>query len=210
MKKLLLVDDHPIVRDSIARVLQDSFPSLLIEEASNGQEAINKIWKSNYNMVLLDISMPGRDGLNTLTQLRSIKPELPILILSILPEELYGPRVLKSGAFGYLEKTYSTEELVRAVGKLIRGERYISRSLAEKIALSYGDGIKDSPHERLSDREFQVLRMIASGNSVSSIGDAMSLSNKAIFKIQAGIKKKLQIESTAQIIRYAIEQGFVE
>jgi two-component system invasion response regulator UvrY len=210
MLKLLLVDDHPLVRDSLIRVLEDSFPSLRIDEAASGQEAISKIWKSDYDAVLLDISMPGRDGLNTLTQLRGLKPDLPILVLSILSEELYGPRVLKSGASGFLSKTHPAEELIRAVKKILEGKKYISQSLAEKIALNYGNEKKDTLHEQLSDREFQVLRMIALGKSIGAIGNEMFLSKEAIFKIRAGIKRKLQKKNTLQIIRYAIEEGFVE
>lgn len=210
MKKILLVDDHAMVRECLKRILLDVFPSVSLDEATCGQEGINKVWKNDYDTVLLDISMPGRDGLNTLIQMKIIRPDVPILVLSVLPEELYGPRVLKAGAQGYLEKTHSPEELVNAIKKILKGEKYMSRSLSEKIMQNFEDGIEDSQHEKLSDSEFQVLRSIASGKKVKNIADEMALSHKTIFKIQTHIKKTLKMKSNAEIVRYAIKQGFIE
>ncbi|MFC2166756.1 response regulator [Acidobacteriota bacterium] len=210
MKKLLLVDDHPIVREGFIRILKDSFPSLQIDEAENGQEAITKVWKFDYDLVLLDISMPGRDGLSTISQIKNIKPDLPILVLSMLPEELYGPRVFTAGACGYLEKTSSSTELIAAVEKTLLGEKYMSPSLAEKLALSFVEEIESLPFENLSDQEFQVMRLIALGKTVEEIADDLSLSKKAIFKNRASIKVKMKMSNISEIIRYAIEQGVVE
>lgn len=210
MEKLLLVDDHPIVRDGLIRILEDSFPSLQIDEAGNGQEAMTKVWEFDYDLVLLDISMPGRDGLSTISQIKNIKPDLPILVLSMLPEELYGPRVFTAGASGYLEKMHPSEELIFAIEKILLGEKYMSTSLAEKIALSLVEESESSPYEMLSDQEFQVVRLIALGKTVEKIARELSLSKKAIFKIRANIKRKMKMRNNSEIIRYAIEQGLVE
>jgi two-component system invasion response regulator UvrY len=210
MEKLLLVDDHPIVRTGLIRILEGSFPSIQIDEAENGQEAIAKIWEYDYDLVLLDISMPGRDGLSVISQIKNIKPDLPILVLSILPEELYGPRVFSAGASGYLEKMHPSGELITAVQKILQGKKYISSSLAEKIALSLVEEVASLPHERLSDQEFQVMRLIALGKTVEKIAEELSLSKKAIFKNRASIKKKMKMRNVSKIIRYAIELGLVE
>lgn len=210
MIKLLIVDDHPIVRDGLKRLLDDSFHPILADEAGNGQEAINKVWKNDYDLVLLDISMPGRDGLDVLKQIKSIKPDLSILVLSILPEELFGLRVLKAGASGYLSKTKSAQELVEAIKKILSGERYISLSLAKKLAFSFENSTDSPAHKKLSDREFQVIRMIASGKPVKEIAEEMCLSKKTIFKTRLSIKKKMEMKNNTEIICYAIAQGLVE
>ena len=210
MEKLLLVDDHPCVRDGLIRILEDFFTSIQIDEAENGQEAMTKVWEFDYDLVLLDISMPGRDGLSAISQLKNIKPDLPILILSMLPEELYGPRVFAAGANGYLEKTSPSEELITAVEKILKGEKYMSSSLAEKIAINLVEETESSPYEKLSDQEFQVMRLIALGRTVVNIADELSLSKKAIFKNRVSIKKKMKMSNNSEIIRYAIEQGLVE
>lgn len=210
MEKLLLVDDHPCVRDGLIRILKDSFPSIQIDEAENGQEAITKVWEFDYDLVLLDISMPGRDGLSAISQLLNIKPDLPILVLSMLPEELYGPRVFSAGASGYLEKMSPSGELITAVQKILHGGKYMSSSLAEKIAINLVEESESSPLERLSDQEFQVMRLISLGKSVALIADELSLSEKAIFKNRASIKRKMKMSNISEVIRYAIEQGLVE
>ena len=210
MEKLLFVDDHPIVRAGLIRILKDSFPSIQIDEAENGQEAMTQVWEFDYDLVLLDISMPGRDGLSAIGQIKNIKPDLPILILSMLPEELYGPRVFTAGASGYLEKMHPSGELITTVKKILKGEKYMSSLLAEKLALSFVEEIESSPLEKLSDQEFQVMRLIALGKTVEKIANELSLSKKAIFKNRASIKKKMKMSNISEIIRYAIEQGVVE
>jgi len=210
MIKLLLVDDHPVVRDGLKRLLGDYFHPILADEARSGQEAINKLWKNEYDLVLLDISLPGRDGLDVLKQIKSLKPDLPILVLSILPEELFGLRVLKAGASGYLSKTKPAEELIEAVKKVLSGKRYISLSLAEKLAFSFENDTAPPAHKKLSDREFQVTRMIASGKTVKKIAEEMCLSKKTIFKTRLSIKKKMEMKNNREIICYAVSQGLVE
>lgn len=210
MIKLLIVDDHPLVRDGLKCLLDDFPHPVSIDEASNGQEAMNKVWGKNYDMALLDISMPGRDGLDVLKQIKSIQPDLPILVLSMLPAELYGARVIKAGANGFLSKKKTAGELLEAIQKILSGERYISLSLAKKLAFSFENGIDDAAHEKLSDREFQVMRMITLGKTVREIADEMSLSKKTIFKTRLSIKKKMNMKNTTEIICYAVEQGLVE
>lgn len=210
MIKLLIVDDHPLVREGLKWLLSDSHLPVSADEARNGQEALNKVWENDYHMVLLDISMPGRDGLEVLKQIKAIKPDLPILVLSILPEDLYELRALKAGASGYLTKTKSTDELLGAIQKILSGERYISLSLANKLAFSFDNGTKASSHEKLSDREFQVMRMIALGKAVNEIADEMCLSRKTIFKTKSSLKKKMKMKNNSEIVCYAVEQGLVE
>ena len=210
MIKLLIVDDHPMVRDGLKCLLGDSGHPILADEASNGQEALNKVWENDYHLVLLDISMPGRDGLDVLKQIKSIKPDLPILVLSILPEDLYELRALKAGASGYLTKTKSSGELLGAIDKILSGDRYISLSLANKLAFSFENSMEASDHEKLSDREFQVMRMVALGKTINEIANELCLSRKTIFKTRASVKRKMKMKNNTEIICYAVEQGLVE
>lgn len=210
MIRLLIVDDHPIVRDGLKHLLTD-FPSpVSADEARNGLEALHKVWENDYDLVLLDISMPGRDGLDVLKQIKSIKPELPVLVLSILPGELYELRALKAGASGYLEKSKSSGDLLCAVQKILKGERYISLSLARRLAFSFENTAEPPLHEKLSDREFQVMRMLALGKTVNEIAEEMCLSRKTIFKIRSSVKRKMNMKNNSEIICYAVEQGLVE
>src|SRR6266699_3212639 len=178
--KILIVDDHAVVRRGLRQILADEFRRADFGEARNAQEALARVWKEKWDVVVLDITMPGRSGLEVLRGIKNAKTKVPVLVLSMHPEDQFAMRVLKSGASGYMTKESAPEELVRAVKKVLGGGRYVSAALAEKMASYLAIDTPNAPHERLSDREFVVLRMIASGKTVSQIAAELSLSVKTI------------------------------
>jgi len=210
MIKVLLVDDHTIVREGLRQILEEASDIAVADEASNAQEVINKVWNNNYDIVLLDISLPGRSGLDVLKQLKSIKPDLPILILSMHPEEQYAIRSLRAKASGYLTKESASDELIDAIRKVAKGRKYITSSLAEKLAFELEDNSRCPSHKNLSDREFQVMCMIASGKRIKEIADTLSLSVKTISTYRARILKKMNMRNNSQLIHYAIKYGLVD
>ena len=204
MIKILIADDHAIVRKGLKQILEEMPGKVSSDEARNGQEVLQKIWDDNYDMVLLDISMPGSSGLDILKQLKSNRPDLKILILSMHPEEQYAIRALKAGASGYLTKESTPNELVKAIRKISAGKKYVSASLAETIA-SHLDVMSEKPlHEILSNREFEVMRNIASGKTVKEIAGELSLSVKTISTYRARILEKMKMKNNAQLTYYAI------
>jgi DNA-binding NarL/FixJ family response regulator len=204
MIKILIADDHAIVRKGLKQILEEMPGKVASDEARNGQEVLQKIWDDNYDMVLLDISMPGSSGLDILKQLKSERPDLKILVLSMHPEEQYAIRALKAGASGYLTKESTPHELVKAIRKISAGKKYVSASLAETIA-SHLDVMSEKPlHEILSDREFEVMRKIASGKTVKEIAGELSLSVKTISTYRARILEKMKMKNNAQLTYYAI------
>lgn len=210
MIKILLADDHTIVREGLKELLEDT-PDLKVDgEANNAQEAINILNHCDCDLVILDISFPGRNGLDILKQIKCMKPKLPVLILSMYPEEEYGVRSLRAGASGYLTKASDSEELIKAIREVARGHRYITSSLAEKLVFELDESGKKSPHEKLTDREFQVMCMIASGKRIKDIADALSLSVKTIDTYRARILNKMNMKNNAQLIRYALKNGLVD
>ena len=205
MYKILIADDHPIVRRGLRQILEETRFVMSVDEASNGREAIELVKNGKFDIVLLDISMPGMNGLEVMEELRRLKPSLPVLILSIYPEEEYAVRALKAGAAGYLTKKSAPDELVVAIKKLYKGERYISPSLADYLASNLTDD-KDKPlHKNLSNREFQVMRMIASGKTLKEIAQEINLSPKTISTFRARILQKMHLKSNAELIQYAIK-----
>ncbi len=210
MIKILVVDDHAIVRDGLKRLLVDTPDMVVADEASNGQEVIKKVGNNDYDLVLLDISLPGRDGLDVLKQLKCTNPKTPILILSMYPEEHYAVRSLRAGASGYLTKQSSSDELVGAIRKVAQGRRYITPSLAEKLAFELGVDVRKLPHEKLSDREYQVMCMFGSGKTVKEIAETLSLSIRTISTHRAHILKKMEMRNNAQLTYYAIKNALVE
>ena len=210
MIKILVVDDHTIVRDGLKRILVDTPDMVVADEASNGEEVIKKLWNNHYDLVLLDISLPGRDGLDVLKQLKCTNPEIPILILSMYPEEHYAVRSLRAGASGYLTKQSSSDELIGAIRKVAKGRWYITPSLAEKLAFEMGGDVRKLPHEKLSDREYQVMCMIGSGKTVKEIAETLSLSIRTISTHRAHILKKMEMKNNAQLTYYAIKNALVE
>ena len=210
MIKILVVDDHALVRDGLKRILLDTPDMIVADEASNGEEVINKVGNNDYDLVLLDISLPGRDGLDVLKQLKCTNPKVPILILSMYPEEHYAVRSLRAGASGYLTKQSSSDELIGAIRKVAEGRRYITPSLAEKLAFELGADVRKLPHEKLSDREYQVMCMIGSGQTVTEIAETLSLSVRTISTHRAHILNKMEMKNNAQLTYYAIKNTLVE
>lgn len=210
MVRILVADDHPIVRAGLKQILADTTDMVVADEASNGQEVLDKVWGNDFDVLLLDISMPGRDGLDVLKQLRSARPELAVLVLSIHPEEQYAARVLREGASGYLTKQSAPEELVAAIRKISRGGKYVSSSLAEKLAFDLRIDAEKPLHQALSNREYGIMRMIASGKTVKEIAQQLSLSPKTISTYRSRILEKMNMKSNAEITRYAIENQLVD
>jgi two-component system, NarL family, invasion response regulator UvrY len=207
--KILIADDHPIVRAGFKQVISDMPDMLVADEAANGQEVLNYIRKKDYDLVLLDISMPGRSGLEILKDLKSEKPKLPVLILSIYPEEQYAIRALRAGASGYMTKASAPNELIAAIRKISEGGKYISASLAEKLAYYLDGDASKPPHETLSDREYQVMLMIASGKTVTEIADELCLSVKTISTYRTHILDKMRMKNNAEITLYAVQNKLV-
>ena len=202
--KILVADGHEIFRKGVKKTLKEMNDKVVVDEASNGHEVMEKIWKNDYDAVLLEISMPGRNGIDILKQLKCFKPDLQVLILSIYPEEQFAMRALKAGAAGYLTKTAKSDELVTAIRQVIKGKRYISSSLADKLVNYVESGNEKAPHEVLSDREYEVMCMTAEGRSVKQIAMKLALSDKTISTYRARILIKMKMTNMAQLIQYAI------
>jgi len=208
MLRILIADDHSLIRKGLKQILLEEYPSAFIEEVADAEGIFKKVLHNKWDIVISDISMPGRSGLDVLHDIKQHFPALPVLVLSIHPEEQYAIRVLKAGAAGYLSKQAANEELVKAVQKVLQGRKYISPAIAEKVA----DGLHhkyDQPlHEMLSDREFHVFKLIAQGKGVSEIADLLSLSLTTVSTYRSRILNKMDMKSNADIIRYAIENNF--
>lgn len=192
------------------QILADEYRRATFGEAGNAQEVIDRVWKDTWDVVILDVTMPGRTGLEALREIRKTRPRLPVLVLSMHPEDQFAMRVLKAGASGYMTKESAPAELVGAVKKVINGGRYVSAGLAEKMAAHINTDFQVAPHERLSNREFLVLRLIASGRTVSQIADELSLSVKTISTYRARILEKMVMHSNAELTHYAIQNKLVE
>jgi two-component system, NarL family, invasion response regulator UvrY len=203
--KILITDDHPIVRQGLKQLLKETFESIVVDEAGNGTEALDKIKKEKYDIVLLDIAMPGMNGLEVLKEIQKFNKTLPVLIISIYPEDQYALRCLKAGASGYLTKDTASDELTLAVERILSGKKYVSPTLADKLARHLNEGTPKLPHELLSDREDQVMRYIASGKTATEIAAELSLSVKTINTYRNRILKKMQIKNSAELIRYAVQ-----
>jgi DNA-binding NarL/FixJ family response regulator len=210
MIKILIADDHPVVRKGLKEIIEETPDMMVGDEASNGQETLEKVRKSDFDIVLLDISMPGRSGLDILKELKSEKPELSVLILSMHPEEQYAVRVLKAGASGYLTKESAPEELIAAIKKASIGRKYVSSSLAEKLACYLEIDDERPLHETLSDREYEVMRMIASGKTITEIAGKLFLSVKTISTYRSRILEKMRMKSNAELTHYALKNRMVE
>jgi len=210
MIKILIADDHAIVREGLKQILSESPDLVVAAEACSGQEVLEKISKNDLDLVVLDIAMPGRGGLDILKEIKTQKPRLPVLMLSMYPEEQYAIRVLKAGASGYLTKESAPDELVKAIRQISQGKKYISPSLAEKLAIDLELSPDKLPHEILSDREYQVMCMIASGKTLKEIADGLSLSIKTISTYRSRILEKMNMKTNAELTHYAIKSNLVD
>lgn len=209
MIKILIADDHSVVRKGLKQILVEEFKSVYIEEVADAENLIKRVIGSTWDVIITDLSMPGRSGLDALQQIKQNYPKLPVLILSVHPEEQYALRVLKAGAAGYLNKDMASEELVNAVHRVLSGRKYISPSVAEKLAVSLDKDGDKLPHEYLSDREFDVLKLIACGNTVTQIAQILSLSSTTVSTYRARIMAKMNLKNNTSLALYAIENKII-
>ena len=207
--RILIGDDHAIVREGMIRLLKEEFESVELGEARSGTEVLDMARKEEWDVVIMDITMPGRTGLEILKQMRSEGINTPVLVLSMYPEDQYAVRVMRAGASGYLTKDTASDQLINAVKRVLSGRKYVSESLAERLADDLDGRSTKSIHELMSDREYQVMCMIASGKTVSEIADELSLSVPTISTYRARILEKLNMKTNAEITRFAIETGLV-
>jgi two-component system invasion response regulator UvrY len=205
--KILLVDDHAVIHFGLERVLCDEFAGAICGKALHAQEALDLVLREHWDVVVLDVDLPGRGGLDVLKLMRAAQPRLPVIMFSMHSEDQFAIRSLKAGASAYLAKDSPSAHLVAAIRKVIRGGRYVSPELAEKLATDLSRDQTQEPHEILSNREFEVMRLIAGGKTPTAMADAMSLSVKTVSTYRSRILDKLQLETTSQLIRYAIEHG---
>ena len=210
MIRVCVIDDHAVVREGLKRIIAENPGMAVTAEAADGMEAMRVIQSEPCDVVLLDITMPNRNGLDVLKQIRTDSPRLPVLILSMHAEDQYAVRVLRAGAAGYLTKESAPAKLVQAIRKVVRGGKYVSTSLAEKLVFDLNSDSTKAPHEILSDREYQVLCMIASGKTVTMIAVELGLSVKTISTYRVRILEKLNMKNNAELTRYAIKEGLVD
>ncbi len=199
-----------MVRQGLKLILADHFKRVTFGEARNAPEALSRITKDTWDVVVLDVTMPGRNGLEVLKEMKRLRPRIPVLVLSMHPEDQFAVRMLKTGAAGYLTKESAGSELVGAIEKVVGGGRYISPSLAERMASYLDMDVQKAPHERLSDREFLILRMIASGKAVSQIARELSLSVKTISTYRARLLEKMGMKNNSEITHYALQEKLVD
>lgn len=208
-KKILIADNHEIFREGLMRVIARTVDMVVADEAANGQDALEKVRQNDYDMVILDVSMPGRNGLDILAGIKKIRPRLPVLVLSNYPEDQYALRAYRSGADGYLGKESPSLELLAAMQKIFLGKKYVSPAVAEALVGSLDIHRKGPPHHCLSNREFQVMCMIASGKPVSRIASDLSLSVKTISTYRSHVLRKLSMRNNAELTRFALENRLV-
>jgi len=210
MIKIIIADDHPIVRAGMKQIIAEAADLVVADEADDGHKLLSKTRQADFDVVILDITMPHMDGLDVLKQLKIEKPKLPVIVLSIHPEDQYALRVLKAGAAGYVTKASAPNELINAIRKVYRGGKYISPAIAEKLAFQLDANFEEMPHEALSDREYQVLCMLASGKTVTEMADELALSVKTISTYRARILEKMDMKNNAELIHYAIQNQLVD
>lgn len=208
MHRILLVDDHVVVRRGVRAILEDHFAEITVAEAGDGETALSALEES-FDAVVLDLSMPGRSGFDLLAEIKHRHPKLPVLIMSLHGEEQFAVRALRAGAAGYLTKSAASEQLVAAITKIMRGGKYISETLAERLATDMGSDPNATRHDRLSDREFDVMRGIASGSSVSEIAAQMHLSVKTVSTYRTRLLEKMGMSTNSELTRYALEHHLV-
>lgn len=203
--RILVADDHAIFREGLKQVIGSTVDMTVVDEAINGQELLNKVQNNDYDLVILDISMPGRNGLDVLVEMKNIRPKLPVLVMSMHPEEQYALRAYKSGASGYLTKGSPSNELLEALQKISLGKKYVSSALAESLVNGLSDTSQQDLLHSLSNREYQVMSLIASGKPVGKIATELTLSVKTVSTYRAHILRKLNMKNNAELTRFVIE-----
>jgi two-component system, NarL family, invasion response regulator UvrY len=207
MKRIILADDHSFIRLGLIQLLKDEYPAVEITQVSDGEALIKQVMLHDWDLVISDLDMPGRSGLEALEQIKLIKPHLPVLILSIYAEDLYAVRVLKAGAAGYLNKNSAPDELITAVQRISLGKKYITAEIAEKL-LTSGDDIK-KPHELLTNREFEIFKLLALGKTVTQIAESLSLALTTISTYRGRIMEKLNLSTNSDLTRYALSHHII-
>lgn len=209
MLRILIADDHAIVRRGLKQVILEEYPSAVIKEVADAEDLLKEVIGQDWNIVICDMNMPGRSGLDALNQIKQASPQLPVLIMSMYPEDQYALRVLKAGAAGYLGKDSIHDDIIKAIQTLQLGKKFITPSIAEKLASSLGQDTNLQSHEMLSDREFDVFKLLASGKSVSEIASQLSLSATTVSTYRSRIMEKMGIQSNAGLTRYALEKNLI-
>ena len=209
MLKILIADDHAIVRKGLRQILLDEYPSSTIGEVSDTETLLSEVINNGWDIIICDMSMPGRSGLDALNQLKQVAPTIPVLIMSMYPEDQYALRVMKAGAAGYLEKETIHDDIIKAIQMVQLGKKFITPTLAEKLADAFQNNVSKQPHELLSDREFDVFKLLASGKSVSEIAGQLSLSTTTVSTYRSRILEKMSIRSNADLTRYALEKKLI-
>lgn len=210
MIKVFIADDHSLIREGFKKILKDEIDIEIVGEAANAQDTMNFVMKNSVDILILDINLPDKSGLDLLKELREFKPDLRILILSMHPEDRFAMRVLRAGAYGYITKESAGEKLVMAIRKVYNGRKYVSEALAEKLAFELQSGSDKPVHELLSDREYQVFQMIASGKTLAEIAGSLSLAVTTVSTYRSRILEKLNLHSNAELIRYAITNKLLD
>jgi DNA-binding NarL/FixJ family response regulator len=210
MIRVLIADDHAILRRGLIEILTREFKDAFCGEAENAQQTLAQVQGHDWDLVILDVTMPGRSGFDVLVDLKRDRPKLPVLVLSMHPEDQYAKRVLRAGASGYMSKDSAPEELIKAVRKVLAGGRYVSPALAEVLALDLGRGADQPLHERLSDRELEVLRLMGSGKTISQIAEVLHLSVTTVSTYRARMLEKMSMTTTAELMNYAIRNQIVD
>lgn len=209
MTKMLVVDDHAVVRHGVKQILCEQFHGALIGEAQNAEEMLERVRKNNWDIVVLDVGMPGKSGLDALKELKQLRPKLPVLVLSAYPEDQLALRMLKAGASGYLTKDSAPNELVQAIRKILSGGKFVSAAVAELLALNLESDFGKPLHEQLSDREYQVMCLIAVGKSLKDIADDLRVGISTVNTYRARILEKMQLKNNTELTHYAIENRLV-
>jgi two-component system invasion response regulator UvrY len=208
--KVFIADDHDVVRQGIKTIISDTSELCVIGEAENGEDALEKIRDLNVDVLIMDYDMPKKNGLDTLIELKTFSPKLPVIILSVFPEDHYGIRFLKAGASGYLGKSNVTQQLVEAIRRVANGGKYISPTLADRLVSGLNKDSEKLPHENLTDREFQVFHLIAAGKRLKAIAEELHLSVNTVSTYRSRILEKMEMENNADMIHYAIKNDLIQ
>lgn len=207
MIRILLADDHSIIRLGLIQILQDEYPDAEIKEVSDGESLIKEVLKNDWDLIISDLDMPGINGLQALEQIKQIKPEIPVLILSIFAEDLYAVRVLKAGASGYMNKNAAPYELITAIQRILLGRKYITPEIAEKLLMA--PNIDKNPHELLSNREFEIFKLLALGKTTGQVADLLSLALTTVSTYRSRVMEKLNLSTNSELTRYAILHNII-